>query len=101
MDSPNYLNFSRVDGKATLNRRTEKALAALEEILDAPHAAKKNLMETNFKAAVATGNILKTIIQGESANAMTMALMDSRTHSNGELIEANVPGIRVPKKLKA
>ena len=103
MTQPDYLNFSRMGGKDRLCSLADKALDMLEKIADAPNAAKKNLMETDFKVAVAIGNQIKTLVQAESANTMAMAVLSERMGARGgaEFIEANVPGLKEIKKLKA
>jgi hypothetical protein len=102
MTYPDYLNFSRVQGKENLNALVDDAAAILRNIMSAPNAAKENLMKTDYKVAVAAGNLVKSIIQAESANTMAMAVLSQRRRADEEFIEANVPGLKVPvKKLKA
>jgi len=103
MTRPDYLNFSRVQGKENLNALVDETTATYMKILSAPEAAKRNLMETDYKIAVAAGNLVKSIIQAESANTMAMAVLSQRMGPRGghEFIEENVPGLKVTKKLKA
>jgi hypothetical protein len=100
MTKSDYLNFSRMGGKERLCALADKALDMLEKAADAPHAAKKNLMETDFKIAVAIGNQIKTLVQAESANTMAMAILADRmgTRGGADFIEANVPGLKIPQK---
>jgi len=102
METPDYLNFSRIEGKEAQLRRLEKAQAALEEILDASCAARVNLMKTTFPAANALVGSIKSLIQAETASTMTMAVLAQRMGAKGgaDFIEANVPGLKEPKQLK-
>jgi UTP:GlnB (protein PII) uridylyltransferase len=98
MTRPDYLNFSRVQGRENLNALVDEATAIYMKLLSAPEAAKENLMKTDYKIAVAAGNLVKSIIQAESANTMAMAVVAQRMRVDGDFIEANVPGLKVPKK---
>ena len=98
MTRPDYLNFSRVEGKGNLNALVDEAAAKLMDIMSAPHAAKMNLMQTDYKAAVGATNLVKAIIQAESANTMAMAVLAQRRKVDEEFIDANVPGLVLPAK---
>lgn len=103
---PNYLNFSRVEGRERLNEGYDLALYLFQKIADAPEAAKRNMMQTDWKIAVGLSNHIKMAIQAESANAQAMAVIAARTTTGAEdargFCEANVPGLMFPdKKTKA
>ncbi len=100
MTRPDYLNFSRVEGKESLNALVDEATAVFMKILNAAEAAKPNLMQTDYKVAVGATNLVKAIVQAESANTMAMAVLSQRRRADEGFIEANVPGLKVPKKLK-
>lgn len=102
MNQPDFLNHSRMGGHERVSQLAGKALDMLEKIADAPEAAKRNMMETDFKIAVAIGNQVKTLVQAETANTMAMAVLAERMGEKGgsAFIEANVPGLKEPKQLK-
>ena len=103
MIQQDFLNHSRMGGRDRLNQMAGKALDMLEKVADAPEVAKRNLMDTDFKIAVAIGNQVKTLVQAETANTMAMAVLSERMGAKGgaEFIEANIPGLKEAKKLKA
>jgi hypothetical protein len=103
MTRPDYLNFSRVQGKENLNALVDEATATFMKIMNAPEAAKINLMQTDYKVACGATNLVKALVQAESANTMAMAVLSQRMGPRGghEFIEENVPGLKVTKKLKA
>lgn len=98
MTRPDYLNFSRLQGKDNLNALVDEATAIFMKIMNAPEAAKPNLMQTDYKVACGATNLVKTLVQAESANAMAMAVIGQRMKVDGEFLEANIPGLRVNKR---
>lgn len=104
MTRPNYLNFSRLEGRDVLNTLVDEAASKLMNILNAPHAAKENLMKTDYKAAVAAANVVKTLVQAESANLQAMTVLATRIEGSDNLrafIDANMPQINVAKRIGA
>lgn len=94
---PDYLNFSQVGGKEKLNELIDRAHGLLIKIADAPESVKPNLMMTDFKIAVAAGNIVKAIVQAESANKMAIAVLADRIKESEAFIQANIPGLKLKK----
>lgn len=101
MTRPDYLNFSRIQGKENLNALVDEATAIFMKIMGAPEAAKANLMQTDYKVAVGATNLVKTLVQAESANTMAIAVLSQRMRTDKGFIKSNVPGLKEPKdKLK-
>ena len=94
MTRPDYLNFSRIQGKENLNALVDEATAIFMKILSAPEAAKANLMQTDYRVAVGATNLVKALVQAESANTMAMAVLGQRMRTDGAFLEANIPGLK-------
>jgi hypothetical protein len=106
MSNSSFVPFSMMgaDRKETIDKVIDRALRVLGEIHDAPHAAKENLMKTEFKTAAVELGFVGRLLQAESANLMAFSVMANRVGKSEEfraMISENLPQIIIPpKKLK-
>jgi hypothetical protein len=87
--------------KKKIDKAIDQSLSVMEEILDAPMAAKDNLMKTNFKIANTTLGFVGRILQAESAMVQAVTVMADRAGKSDDfraMIEENLPHITFPKK---
>jgi hypothetical protein len=94
------------DQREKIDQAIDQSLAVMGKILDAPMAAKENLMKTDFKVANSTLGFVGRILQAESAMVQAFTVLADRAgKSEGfrGIIADNLPQILLPekKKLKA
>ncbi|MFA5075730.1 MAG: hypothetical protein WC436_06555 [Candidatus Babeliales bacterium] len=108
MSNPTYVPFSMMgpEQKTKIDKAINHALDSLEAIHAAPHAAKENLMKTEFKVAAVELSFVGKILQAESAMVQAITVMADRAGKSEDfrsMIAENLPQIQLPtaKKLKA
>jgi len=108
MSKSSYAPFSMMgeDRKEKIDAITDQSLMVYEKILNAPEAAKPNLMQTDFKVANSALTFVGRILQAESAQLMAFTVLANRAGKSKDfqqMISDNLPKIHLPekKKLKA
>lgn len=104
MSNSTYAPFSMMgkEAKEKIDEEINRAFDELKEIREAPHAAKENLMKTNFKTASLTLGFIGRLLSSESGMAQAMAVLGERQVKSAEFkefIETNLPQITIAKKL--
>ena len=106
MTNSSFAPFSMMGGvqKERIDRAINQALDILEEIHNAPHAVKENLMKTEFKIANTSLNFVGRILQAESAMVQAVTSLADKADKSEEfreMISGNLPQINIKvKKLK-
>lgn len=107
MSNSSFAPFSMMgkDEKGKIDKAIDQSLAVMQQIFDAPMAAKENLMKTDFKVANSTLGFVGRILQAESAMVQAVTVMADRAGKSDDfrkMIAENLPQINLPaKKLKA
>ncbi len=106
MSNSSFTPFSMMveNQRAKIDMAIDQSLAVMEKILDAPMAAKENLMKTDFKVANSTLGFVGRILQAESAMVQAFTVLADRAGKSEDfkkMIAEKLPQIQLPaKKLK-
>jgi hypothetical protein len=100
MSNSSFTPFSMMgkDQKAKIDAAIDQSLAVMETILDAPMAAKENLMKTDFKVANSTLGFVGRILQAESAMVQAFTVLADRAGKSKDfkkMISDNLPMIQL------
>jgi hypothetical protein len=106
MSNSTFAPFSMMgkEQRAKIDKAIDASLIVMHSVLDAPMAAKENLIRTDFKAACSMLAFVGRILQSESAMAQAIAVVADRASTSEkfrETIAENFPEFKLPpKKLK-
>jgi len=103
MSKASFVPFSMMGEpqKAKVDDMIDTAYAILKEIRVASHAAKENLMKTDFKVAGVMLSFVGKLLQSESAMVQAVTVMADRAGKSEDfrgVISANLPNIILPHK---
>jgi hypothetical protein len=103
MSNLNFFPFSMMgqEEKARIGKAIDQSLGVMEKILDAPMAAKENLMRTEYKAAATQLGFIGRLLQSESASLMAFTVLADRVDKSKNfkaMIAENLPQIQLPAK---
>lgn len=101
MSNSSYAPFSMMgkENKGKVDAEINAAFEMLDNIRQAPHAAKENLMKTDFKVASTILNFVGRILQAESAMVQAITVLAERAGKSSDfrdMISDNLPGIMLP-----
>jgi len=103
MSNSSFAPFSMMGKgqKVKIDKAIDQSLLIMEKILDAPMAAKENLMKTDFKVANSTLAFVGRILQAESAMVQAFTVLADRVGKSEDfkkMISDNLPQIQLPAK---
>jgi hypothetical protein len=92
--------FSKMEDRKEIAAEIRAARKALVQILEAPHAAKENLMKTDYKTAATMLAFYGRLLQAESASLMAHTVLADRAANSeafSKILKANLPELSLPE----
>lgn len=105
MINSSYAPFSMMGGdrKAKIDKAVDQSLSVMEKILNAPEAAKDNLMLTDYKVAASTLSFVGKLLQAESGMLQAITVVADRADKSEDfkkMISGHLPMFHLPEGKK-